>query len=64
MHAVFGERTTTGFGRHIDYFRRIDGKWTVVYRRVVPYPMPLFLATTWASVGDRAVTVPIPVTTA
>ena len=24
------------------------------------YPMPLFLATTWASIGDRAVTVPIP----
>ena len=58
MHAVFGEWTTTGFGRYIDYFRRIDGKWRVVYRRVVP--MPLFLATTWASIGDRAVTVPIP----
>jgi SnoaL-like domain len=36
MHAVMGGRTATGFGRYIDYFRRIDGKWKVVYRRVVP----------------------------
>ena len=57
MHAVIGGRTTTGFGRYIDYFRRIDGSggsctdgW---------YPMPPFLATTRASIGNRAVTVPI-----
>ena len=36
MHALIAERTTTGFGRYIDYFRRIDGTWKVAYRRVVP----------------------------
>ena len=36
MHAVIGEQTACGFGRYLDYFRRVDGKWKVAYRRVVP----------------------------
>lgn len=36
MHAVIGDRTSVGFGRYIDSFRRIDGRWKLVYRRVVP----------------------------
>jgi hypothetical protein len=36
MHAVIEDRTTTGFGRYIDYFRRTDEGWKVGYRRVVP----------------------------
>jgi hypothetical protein len=36
MHAVVGDRTVRGFGRYVDYFRRIDAQWKMVYRRVVP----------------------------
>ena len=36
MHAVIGNQTASGFGRYIDYFRRIDGRWKLAYRRVVP----------------------------
>lgn len=36
MHAVIGGHTFRGFGRYVDYFRRIDGTWRVAYRRVVP----------------------------
>jgi hypothetical protein len=35
MHAVIGGATVSAFGRYVDYFRRIDGTWRVVYRRVV-----------------------------
>jgi hypothetical protein len=34
--AVTGGRTARALGRYVDYFRRIDGTWKVVYRRVVP----------------------------
>jgi len=30
----------TGWGRYVDYFRRIDGRWKVAYRRVVPDAVP------------------------
>jgi hypothetical protein len=36
MHAVVGERVHSAFGRYLDYFRRIDGKWKLSFRRVVP----------------------------
>jgi SnoaL-like domain len=40
MHAVLsgqqGGRALASFGRYIDYFRRVDDKWQLVYRRVVP----------------------------
>lgn len=36
MHAVIAGRTMASFGRYVDYFRRIDGRWKLVYRRVVP----------------------------
>lgn len=36
MHAVTDGQMVSGFGRYVDYFRRIDTKWKIVYRRVVP----------------------------
>jgi hypothetical protein len=36
MHAVIAGRTMASFGRYVDYFRRIDERWKLVYRRVVP----------------------------
>lgn len=36
MHAVIAGHVTVGFGRYIDYFRRVDGSWKLAYRRVVP----------------------------
>ena len=36
MHAVLQGRAAAGFGRYIDYFRRVDGTWKLAYRRVVP----------------------------
>ncbi len=36
MHCVVGGETACGFGRYIDYFRKIDGAWRIGYRRVVP----------------------------
>jgi hypothetical protein len=36
MHALIGERVEVGYGRYIDYFRRIDDVWKLAYRRVVP----------------------------
>lgn len=36
MHAVIGGQTTSGFGRYIDYFRRVDTRWKLAYRRVIP----------------------------
>ena len=35
MHAVIGGQTVSAFGRYVDYFRRIDGTWKIVYRRVI-----------------------------
>lgn len=36
MHAIVDGHTSIGFGRYVDYFRRIRGSWKVTYRRVVP----------------------------
>lgn len=36
MHTVIAGRTMVSFGRYVDYFRRIDDRWKVAYRRVVP----------------------------
>jgi hypothetical protein len=36
MHAIIVGRTMASFGRYVDHFRRIDGRWKLVYRRVVP----------------------------
>lgn len=53
MHAVVG-RTMTSFGRYVDYFRRIDDKWKLVYRRVVPdATLPGDDAKYWTPTRDR-----------
>jgi hypothetical protein len=36
MHALIGGQVAVGYGRYIDYFRRIGGTWKLFYRRVVP----------------------------
>ena len=36
MHALIGGQVAVGYGRYIDYFRRIGGTWKLTYRRVVP----------------------------
>lgn len=36
FHLSAGGQLSPGFGRYIDYFQRIDSRWKVKYRRVVP----------------------------
>lgn len=55
MHAVVAGRTMTSFGRYVDYFRRIDEKWKLVYRRVVPdATLPGDDAKYWTPTHDRS----------
>ncbi len=55
VHAVIGGRTMTSLGRYIDYFRRIDARWKVVYRRVVPdVTLPGDDARYWTPSRDRS----------
>jgi ketosteroid isomerase-like protein len=54
MHAVTAGRTMASFGRYVDYFRRIDGRWKLVYRRVVPdVTLPGDDADYWTPSRDR-----------
>jgi ketosteroid isomerase-like protein len=55
MHAVAGGRTMASYGRYIDYFQRIDDKWKVQYRRVVPdVTLPGDDAKYWTPSRDRS----------
>lgn len=36
MHTIIGGQAASAFGRYVDYFRRINAQWKLVYRRVVP----------------------------
>jgi ketosteroid isomerase-like protein len=55
MHAVVGGRTMSSFGRYVDYFRRIDESWRLVYRRVVPdATLPGDDANYWTATRDRS----------
>jgi hypothetical protein len=40
FHGAVGTSALSGCGRYVDYFRRIDGRWKLVYRRVVPDEIP------------------------
>jgi hypothetical protein len=54
MHAVVAGKPLASFGRYIDYFRRFDGAWKLVYRRVVPdATLPGDDADYWQSSRDR-----------
>jgi SnoaL-like domain len=54
MHTVIGGRTMSSFGRYIDYLRRIDARWKLVYRRVVPdVTLPGDDAQYWRPTRDR-----------
>jgi hypothetical protein len=41
FHGAVGTSTLSGCGRYVDYFRKIDDTWKLVYRRVVPDEIPL-----------------------
>jgi hypothetical protein len=40
FHGVAGPAQVVGHGRYVDYFRRMDRRWKLVYRRVVPDAVP------------------------
>jgi|GEM_PF-816675 len=50
-----GTAIVSGCGRYVDYFRRIDGAWKLVYRRVVPDEVPVGddPAAYWQASRDR-----------
>ncbi len=55
MRPVVAGRTMTSFGRYVDYFRRTDEKWKLVYRRVVPNAtLPGDEAKYWTPTHDRS----------
>jgi hypothetical protein len=41
FHGVAGSASVSAYGRYVDYFRRVDGRWKLSYRRVVPDVVPL-----------------------
>ncbi len=56
FHGAAGRALVSAHGRYVDYFRRIDGRWKLVYRRVVPDTVPEGddAASYWQSSRDRA----------
>ena len=40
FHGAAGATQVSGYGRYVDYFRRIGGTWKLAYRRVVPDAVP------------------------
>jgi len=40
FHGALSTTALSGCGRYADFFRRIDGRWRLVYRRVVPDEVP------------------------
>ena len=40
FNGTAGATRVSGHGRYADYFRRIDGSWKLVYRRVLPDAVP------------------------
>jgi ketosteroid isomerase-like protein len=40
FEGTYGTTAVSGYGRYVDYFRRIDGAWKLHYRRVVPDTVP------------------------
>lgn len=55
FHGRVGDRTASGHGRYVDHFRKVDGRWLVAYRRVVPDSVPPGddMAAYWPSSRDR-----------
>jgi len=55
FHGLAGTTPVSGHGRYVDYFRRIDGKWKLAYRRVVPDAVPAGddPESYWAASRDR-----------
>jgi hypothetical protein len=40
FHGDTGTGPVSGYGRYVDYFKRIDGEWKLASRRVVPDAVP------------------------
>jgi len=40
FHGRVSDSTVTAYGRYVDYFRRMGGRWVLAYRRVVPDAVP------------------------
>ncbi|HZU79695.1 MAG TPA: nuclear transport factor 2 family protein, partial [Acidimicrobiales bacterium] len=41
FHGAVGDFAVRACGRYADYFRRLQGSWKLVYRRVVPDEVPV-----------------------
>ena len=41
FHGRAGTVPVSGHGRYVDYFQRLDGRWKLKYRRVVPDAVPV-----------------------
>jgi len=56
FHGAVGATSVSGYGRYVDYFKKIDGVWKLKYRRVVPDVIPAGDDRTayWAASRDRA----------
>lgn len=56
FHGRAGDVEIAGHGRYVDYFRKVQGRWRVAYRRVVPESVPAGdeLAAYWTASRDRA----------
>ena len=55
FHGRAGSTEVSGYGRYIDYFRRIDSAWKITYRRVVPDRTPGDDPSTyWSPSRDRS----------
>jgi hypothetical protein len=55
FHGRAGTVEVSGHGRYVDYFVRIDGRWKLKYRRVVPDAVPMGddIGAYWPSRRDR-----------
>jgi len=55
FHGAAGTSAMSGCGRYVDFFRKIEGTWKLVYRRVVPDEIPAGddLTAYWQAGHDR-----------
>ncbi|HVC69292.1 MAG TPA: nuclear transport factor 2 family protein [Acidimicrobiales bacterium] len=56
FHGAAGTSAMSGCGRYVDYFRKINGSWKLVYRRVVPDEIPAGddMTAYWQARHDRS----------
>lgn len=56
FHGSARGTVVSGYGRYVDYFRKLDGNWKLTYRRVVPDATPEGddLGSYWSASRDRS----------